>query len=205
MHIEALYEEFLSYLDLERGYSPLTITAYRSDFYQFLVHLDDLALSRSLDSVERHVLRQYIARMREQGMAATTIARRLNSLRSFWKHLRDNGYAECDPFLRISVPKRPRSLPVHLSADECASLLEGSLRQPSVFLAFRDRAILESTCLHRDEERGVAGVATGVGRPEGEEAPHRGRKGTEDSCAPAPQASFGRVEGLAGASSPVPP
>ncbi len=142
MEITSLYEEFVSYLDLERGYSPLTISAYRSDFRLFTRFLDDADLEASADAVDRQSIRQYIAWMRGEGLQPTSIARRLNSLRSFWKYLRDNSYVERDPFLRISFPKRQRKLPNYLSQRECAALLAATGQQRSAAQAFRDRAVL---------------------------------------------------------------
>lgn len=80
--------------------------------------------------------------MRGEDLASSSIARRLNSLRSFWNYLRDSGYTQQDPFLRISVPKRSKPVPHYLSADECEELLAATERQSSIAWAFRDKAIL---------------------------------------------------------------
>ncbi len=98
-----MHEEFLSYLDLERGYSPLTITSYRSDFRYFLRYLSEANGQAKLTSISRQTIRRYIAWMRGEDLKSSSIARRLNSLRSFWNYLRDSGYTQQDPFLRISV------------------------------------------------------------------------------------------------------
>jgi len=142
MEIPTLYEEFLSYLDLERAYSPLTIIAYRSDGRLFLRYLQGAQHQPSLEAVDRNTVRGYIAWLSREGLKANSIARRLHSLRSFWTYVRDNGYTDRDPFLRVSVPKRGRPLPVYLSADECTALLRAAERQSSALFAFRDRAIL---------------------------------------------------------------
>ena len=142
MHIVPLHEEFVSYLDLERGYSPLTIKAYQSDFRIFLRYLSHIGQEPQVHIINRQVIRRYIAWLRKEGLKPTSIARRLHSLRSFWNYLRDNDYTERDPFLQVSIPKRARSLPVYLSAQECVALLEATERQSSALLAFRDKAIL---------------------------------------------------------------
>ena len=115
MDLSALHEEFLTYLEIERNYSPLTVTAYRSDFRLFLRYLEASATLRELAALDRHCIRGYIAWMRGEDLQPSSIARRLNSLRSFWKYLRDNEYASHDPFLRISIPKSPKHVPHYLS------------------------------------------------------------------------------------------
>jgi site-specific recombinase XerD len=142
MHINSLYEEFLSYLDLERGYSALTITAYRSDCRLFLRALKRIGCEPDVEAIDRQVIRQYVAELRTSGLKSSSVARRLNSLRSFWKYLRDNDYAQHDPFLRISLPKRPRTVPVYLTGQECIDLLRATQRQRSEFARVRDKAIL---------------------------------------------------------------
>ncbi len=137
-----LYEEFLSYLDLERGYSPLTVSSYRSDFRVFLRYLKETGKEAIVEKIDRQGIRQSIAWLRKEQLKPSSIARRLNSLRSFWNYLRDNGYVQRDPFLDISVPKRTISVPAYLSVQECKALLAASERQHLVFLAFQDKAIL---------------------------------------------------------------
>jgi len=142
MLIELLYEEFLSYLEVERDYSTLTVSAYRCDGKLFLEALAELSVEPKVESVTKQTVRQYIALLRRQGLKSTTIARRLCSLRSFWNYLRDTEYTNYDPFLKISTPKKERPLPTYLTAQECTALLEAAERQRSVSLGFRDKAAL---------------------------------------------------------------
>jgi len=142
MQIEPLYEEFLTYLSVERNCSPLTITAYRSDGRLFLRSLADQSVPAEVEAVTRQVVREYIVWLRERGLKPTSVARRIHSLRSFWNYLWDSDYSDTNPFRKLTLPKQPRSLPVYLSEDECRRLLEGASRQKSPFLACRDRAVL---------------------------------------------------------------
>lgn len=136
------YGEFVSYLELERGYTPATIQAYRSDGRVFMTFLEQNGHEQHVDEVKHYTTRQYIAWLRKRGLRSTSIARRLNSLRSFWKFVRDNEHTDRDPFLRISIPKRPGKLSVYLTAQECQRLLQAAECQRSIFQAFRDRAVL---------------------------------------------------------------
>ena len=142
MRIEPLYQEFLTYLSVERNCSPLTVTAYQSDGRLFLESLADQALPAETESVSRLVVRQYVVWLRNRGLKPSSVARRIHSLRSFWNYLWDSDYTNTNPFRKLTLPKRSRDLPVYLSEEECRRLLEGAGNQPCPFCACRDRAIL---------------------------------------------------------------
>ena len=142
MALMCLHDEFLSYLDLERGCSPATIRAYRTDFRLFLRFLESIEISPDIGAVDKPVLRRYVAWLRGRGLKVSSVARRLHSVHSFWNYLRDNDYTEQDPFLGVRVPKPERPLPVFLSAEECKALLRAAEYQRSAFRAFRDKAVL---------------------------------------------------------------
>jgi len=91
VELTPLYEEFLSYLDLERGRSPLTVKSYRSDFRLFQRYLNQANTEADVSNTNRQAIRRYIAWMRREDLRSNSIARRLNSLRSFWNYLWDSG------------------------------------------------------------------------------------------------------------------
>ncbi len=142
MRIEPLYEEFLSYLLVERNCSPLTVQAYRSDGRSFIEAFDELGLPHEVQAVGKQVIRSYVVLLRNRGLGLATIARRLHSLRSFWNYLWDNDYAKGNPVRLVSLPRRARRLPVHLSEEECRLVLTAAREQRSSFLACRDTALL---------------------------------------------------------------
>jgi len=142
MYLPELHEEFLQYLEVERNYSPLTITAYRSDFRSFLRYLNDQAIEATAEQINRAVVRGYIAWLHEAGLSAKSVARHIHSLRSFWNYMLEEEYVSSHPFGRISIPKTPQYVPRFLSAEEVRELLAATERQSSVFDAFRDKAIL---------------------------------------------------------------
>lgn len=142
MRIEPLYEEFLTYLSVERNCSPLTVTAYESDGRLFLESLSDQGVVPEIESVDRLVVRQYIVWLRNRGLKPSSVARRIHSLRSFWNYLWDSDYTDTNPFRKLTLPKQSRALPVYLSEEECRRLLEAAGNQPCSFLVGRDRAVL---------------------------------------------------------------
>jgi site-specific recombinase XerD len=142
MRIESLYEEFLIYLNVERNCSPLTVEAYGADLKTLKRALAELDVTAEVEAIDRRVVRHYVVWMREQGLSAATVARKINSLRSFWNYLLDNELTETNPLRGAVIPKQARRLPGHLSAEECLELIAAAAGQDSRFLSCRDRALL---------------------------------------------------------------
>src|SRR5580693_7412945 len=134
--IEPLLLSFLDYLELERGLSRNTLEAYRSDLLQFGEFLDRRGLAAT--GVSHGDLSAFLA---ELDVAASTLARKIACLRSFYRHLRREGTIEHDPTADLRGPPKPQRLPRVLSRDQVSRLLS----QPSgtAPLALRDRALLE--------------------------------------------------------------
>ncbi len=135
-----LIEQFGDYLALERGASPNTVAAYRRD----LAHLVDFLASRRVrgpSGATSAMLRDFIFHLKDLGLAATSIRRHVSAVRTYFKFLAGEGHVVRDPSERLASPKRWRTLPAVLSADEVEALLRAvSAEAP---LAWRDRAIVE--------------------------------------------------------------
>ncbi len=142
--IERLLLDFLAYLELERGLSRNTLEAYRCDLQQFGEFLD----RRSLSVTEcRHgdvaaFLSELAAGTPERApVGASTLARKVACLRSFYRHLRREGMIEHDPTAELRGPRKTQRLPRVLSREEVQRLL--SQPQGADPRALRDRALLE--------------------------------------------------------------
>jgi integrase/recombinase XerD len=134
--IEPLILDFLAYLELERGLSRNTLDAYRSDLLQFGAFLD----RRRLVAV-RATHGEIAVFLSELTVAASTRARKVACLRSFYRHLRREGAIEHDPTAELRGPPKSQRLPRVLTREEVARLL-GQPRGTAP-LALRDRALLE--------------------------------------------------------------
>jgi integrase/recombinase XerD len=140
---EELMLDFLAYLELERGLSPNTLAAYRSDLLQFGSFLVQRGVSAE-DARAQEVsdFLTGLATGNGKSRAATsTIQRKSACLRSFYRHLRREGVRESDPTASLSSPLRSQKLPNVLGRAEVQRLLE----QPNGTgpIALRDRALLE--------------------------------------------------------------
>jgi integrase/recombinase XerC len=135
-------ERFLLYLKAERNASALTLKSYAEDLEALAEYLEQ-ARGRvpAAGEIETLDLRGYIAAMTEAGYAKTTIARRLASLRSFFRFGQREAWCKTNPAKPLRNPRKPRSLPHFLSGDEIETLLTAPGQADA--LALRDRAILE--------------------------------------------------------------
>ncbi|HEX4824567.1 MAG TPA: tyrosine recombinase XerC [Candidatus Polarisedimenticolaceae bacterium] len=134
---------FLAALRDQRHVSPETYRAYASDLDQFRAHLaerhgGDLPSIEALDAL---AVRGFVARLHTQGIAKSSVARKLSAVRSFLRHAVREGRIETSPAAGIPTPKRPKLLPKNLTVDEVFALLDGiGDADPA---ALRDRALLE--------------------------------------------------------------
>ena len=140
----ALFEDHLDrlqqYLIVEKGLSRNTLAAYLSDLYGFkdFIRHENLPSFLSLTSDD---IARYFARLREQGVAASTSARQLVSLKVLYRFLREEGVLTDDPTEHISPPQKKHVLPDVLSLEEVERLLAAPDRDTP--LGRRDAAMLE--------------------------------------------------------------
>lgn len=135
--------QFLRYLASERNASELTIKAYREDLLgliDWLQHRDGAAPEAG--RITPQDLRAFQAAMQEAGYARTTIARKLASIRSFYRFAQRQGLADSNPAKPLRNPRRQRKLPHVLSTAEIGRLLRTPPADAPAGL--RDRAILET-------------------------------------------------------------
>jgi len=134
---------FLTHLRTERNSSPHTLRSYEADLELFCGYLAE-AMGPGADpaAADARRLRAYSAWLNGRGHAPGTIARRLASLRSFYRFQRRRGALAADPAAGLRNPKQPRRLPHPLRIEDVVRLLDSipTTRAPGV----RDRAMFES-------------------------------------------------------------
>lgn len=137
--IMLLEERFLTYLRVERGLSPNTLTAYRTD----LAKLSDFARTcgKDLLSLQPDDLAYFLRALRQRGLNPKSIARALVTVRGLFKFLLQDGHLKLDPSSNLEAPKSWQSLPRFLASDEVARLL--STPDISTDTGLRDKAMLE--------------------------------------------------------------
>ncbi len=135
---------FLQYLAVERNASAHTIKSYREDLTALADYLTEACGGNcpQPEAITVLELRGYVAAMHEAGYAKTSIARRLASLRSFFKFGQREGWTKTNPAKPLRNPRKGRSLPHFLSAEEIGRLLAAP--PANTTMGLRDRAILET-------------------------------------------------------------
>ena len=131
-------DKFISYLEIEKNYSPHTILNYRIDLEDFLQFIG----STPIDGVDYLFLRKFLAQLRTKHYRPRTLSRKLSSLRSFFRFLHREGFVQENPAVLLMSPKLDKTLPKFLSEDEVAKFIEAPLLK--TVSGKRDRAILET-------------------------------------------------------------
>jgi tyrosine recombinase XerC len=136
--MERYIEKFIRYLEIEKNYSPHTITNYRLDLEDFKAFMGQT----NIESIDYLSLRKYLALLKEKNLKSRSVSRKLSTLRSFFKFLTREGFLKVNPILILSSPKMEKHLPQFLTEDETTRLIEAAVRTDERGL--RDRAILET-------------------------------------------------------------
>ena len=131
---------FLRYLLAERAASSHTVRSYRADLLDCVAFLARRGLGALVDADAR-VVRGYLADLHARGLARTSIARRLATLRSFFRYLTRRGLVKGNPAREVRTPSLPGRLPAHLPIDQSEALFHQPFGEDEA--SRRDRAILE--------------------------------------------------------------
>jgi integrase/recombinase XerD len=121
-------ERFFEMLSAERQSAANTIDAYRRDLTDFAGFLQ--RRGRALADADAPLVRAYLQRLDQAGMAPRTAARRLSALRQFYKFLIGEGLRADDPLGAVDAPRQPKALPKLLSEEEVARLLAAARALP---------------------------------------------------------------------------
>src|SRR5436190_6499357 len=136
---------FVEYLRHNRNTSPNTVRAYEADLSRLVQHL---ALRHTCKPSELRLghfdyegVRGHLEVLHEDGISRSSAARHLATLRSFARYLTEEGLLESDPTQLVGTPRRDKTLPAHLGAEDMTRLLEAP--SGDTVTGRRDRAILE--------------------------------------------------------------
>lgn len=130
-------EDFKSYIIAEKNFSKHTAKAYCSDILSYLIWLEDTAC----EEVNFSKIREYIHFIQKFNYKKTTVARKIASLRTFYKYLYRERKVDSNPAMNLNNPKRPKSLPKFLTPDEVENILNNTkIETPA---GYRNRTILE--------------------------------------------------------------
>lgn len=130
-------EDFKSYIIAEKNFSEHTAKAYCSDILSYLIWMDE----QSCEDVSFSKVRDYLHFIQKFNYKKTTVARKIASIRTFYKYLYRERKVDSNPAMNLTNPKRPKSLPKFLTSYEVEQILNNTkIETPA---GYRNRTILE--------------------------------------------------------------
>lgn len=133
-------EDYLHYLQVERGLSANTIQSYRQDLQEADAFFK--TQTKSIAEIDQFVILNFLEQLQQQRKARNTVIRVVSTLRRFFQYLVQFGVIKDDPMLKVDSPKKAQTLPDVLTVAQVNQLL--SMPNINQKLGIRDRAILET-------------------------------------------------------------
>ncbi len=134
--LDELIAGYEAYLLTIRGLSPVSVKAYLLDISRYRTFLD----GRDPTSIKAREARHFVASLRREGLAATSIKRIVSGVKGFYRYGLRYGLFENNPFDAIRTPRKPQHLPGVMSEDEVKQFLVLPKGNPS-FAELRNHAI----------------------------------------------------------------
>lgn len=134
-------QPFLDSIKFEKRYSPHTIRSYQDDLFQFFVYLQGQFGEIDLAGISSSFIRSWLASLKDQKLSSKSIARKISTLKSFFKYQIRIGLLLKTPVTNVSAPKIARRLPYYIEQSEMATLLR-HVEFPDSWNGKTDRLIL---------------------------------------------------------------
>jgi integrase/recombinase XerD len=144
--VKEAIDKFLNYLAVEKGFSQNTIEAYRNDLNQLVGFLEEEAAKggaiKPWTAFDRQSILSYLTNMKERRYAATTVARKVAAIKSFFGFMVAEGLVKDNPTRDVPSPRVGKSLPKPISITQARQLLEETEKRATPE-AKRDKAMLQ--------------------------------------------------------------
>jgi integrase/recombinase XerD len=138
-------QDFLNFLDTEKGYADNTIAAYRNDLTQFLRYLEEQdghSEEAGWADIDKESIINYVLSLKEREYTSSTVARKVAAIKSFFHFLMAEKVVSDDPTATLNSPKVKKRLPKAISRDDIELLLAAPAQGMSA-KSQRDHALLE--------------------------------------------------------------
>ena len=133
---------FLNYLSLERACSPHTVTSYENDLRAFEAYLGKTEIGVELKNADADLVRRWAMELVASGVKATSVNRKLSSLRTFYKYLLKKGVVSVSPVQNVRGPKRSKPLPQFVRESDMERMLCDT-EQAGAWQEMREHAVLQ--------------------------------------------------------------
>ena len=151
-------DKFITYIEAEKRFSPLTVAAYRRDLVQFSDYLQSEYEVNDLTKADKSMVKSFVVKLKEKGLVNRSINRKISSLRSFYKYCLREGLVEKSPMTGVKALKTPKALVKFVT--EC-DINKVSFGDGEDFSTQRDRLLFEllyQTGMRQAELRGLKDV-----------------------------------------------
>ena len=135
-----IVQPFLEYLKFEKRFSPHTITSYQTDLVSFFDYLQITYGSVRIEELSHIYIRSWLAQLKDEGLTAKSINRKISTLRSFFKYGLKMGWVTQTPMTKINAPKNEKRLPRFVAKKEL-DLLFNHIEFPDDWNGKTDRLI----------------------------------------------------------------
>lgn len=116
-------QPFMDYLKYEKRYSAHTLTSYQVDLRDFFTFFSDKFGKISVDKIDHNIIRSWLAELKNNGMTAKSINRKISSLRSFFKYQLRTGEIDTTPMAKVISPKIGKRLPVFVKEEDTKQMI----------------------------------------------------------------------------------
>ena len=140
--MNGLVENFLDFISYEKGLSKNTQLSYKNDLLKFINYLYQKNFA-NFNSLKRNDIRDYLFKLKSDGLKSSSIARQIVSIKKFFEYLLNEGLISEDPSALINSPKIWKTIPETLSVNEVSLLLSYVSNIKKYRHAFRDKVIIE--------------------------------------------------------------
>lgn len=117
-------QTFMDYLKYEKRYSVHTLTSYQIDLRDFFTFLSHKFGNVSLGKIDHNIIRSWLAELKNNGLTAKSINRKISSLRSFFKYQLRTGMIDSTPMAKVISPKIGKRLPVFVKEDDTQQMIK---------------------------------------------------------------------------------
>ena len=150
-----LIDQFATYIQTEKRYSPLTVKAYRRDLEEFSDYLAKTYETSDLLQVTAVMVKSFMASLKENGLANKSIDRKISTLRSFYKYCLREDLIRVSPMMKVKSLKLPKPLVKFVPESDMEKISFGDADD---FQTKRDELLFEllyQTGMRQAEMRGL--------------------------------------------------
>lgn len=133
---------FFEYLKFEKRYSGHTITSYRNDIGAFIDFAELQYGQEMISSITHHHIRSWLAQLKEKGLTARSINRKISSLKSFFKYCLKTGVITASPMMKIISPKSGTRLPSFIKEKDTQKLTDVLNNTPDSWKSLNARMLI---------------------------------------------------------------